>query len=1085
MSPPPPVPPQHFNTALNYHHSPLNTNVYNFADRPCHSPLPMMAPVMPPATFTSATQDSQIDMFERAMDLKCLREKNIKLVDENQLPPSVLSLERLTALGGGQQNAYEKDQGLGGKNWTPPHSTNNASPQYHRSRANKWNQTKARTPKKSSLTPARKTEAVNTLGQPNHKAYSSKINPQELEQPERQMFHMLPTLTYENQLPQVTKDGKLEFKNNTSLPRLPPPESFEKLIKSKRRRKKGSKKSGVFNCGFCRKNNINNPSFQTHPLKDEEFRVLCPMLRAYICPICLARGDNAHTLKYCPYAVKPWFIMKITLSHWSSLPLSVQIRLTKLANETGIKSIEPIYPNTKLDYLSRSRLHMNMTVSNAVTLLRKGYFHFYPVPQRKQPTENLAPRHPENSYNETYGNMNFDVSPNSNENSTINPTLLSRVNGNNVQSNGMTMHLNTNLNNQGQFLPPIATGVNMNNQGQFLPPIATDINMNNQVQFLPPVTTDINMNNQGQTLPPLTMDINMNNQGQSLPPPAMDINMNNQGQYLPPLPTEMNMNSNINMNMHSNLIPNLHMNMNPATNPNIPININPDTRPIFHMDMNNSTNVNNLAYQNPTQSYTPPSNMTQTTQFPQNPLVLTQGYKFTREKILETTAAIGSAIFPPIINNTGYGYQTVPEPVTYQENHRNFAQSEAINHMPVKSYKHVDGSHKYNYNKKHDVTLTNKPRKEITKFKSIPSHFNTNSVKGHKFHTSTTTIQTKPEKLEKPIEKLDTVSDINGKKTSERNDKIKAVTSKGFSKTTNTNKIIPKSNSKSLHREYRCVQITRGGPSKKTKFKHSTNPEVTKEKDELGELTAESSEADLKNTPVYKSTSSTVSKINTKREDEKKSRDYNTNVDKTKNQQSEAKPRVPTYSEIITRNTNNKSNCLKNTKLPDATKSQSFQNSKISKNEKIENSGKLKSERDTVRSNAVSNKPTEDSKLEIAQSEAPKPKIPTYSDIIMRNNPMNKNNTTVEGVKKPIVNSQKKLEDKTINPAREGTNNPKERLNDSKKTCQVRPIGLKTYTNPNRNRSLRNERSVNDNQRTDGHLKKNGRKNHIRYSERC
>ncbi len=55
-------------------------------------------------------------------------------------------------------------------------------------------------------------------------------------------------------------------------------------------------------CVFCKNNNEAVFIYTSHNLKDENGRVLCPILREYECPNCRAKGDNAHTLKYCPLA---------------------------------------------------------------------------------------------------------------------------------------------------------------------------------------------------------------------------------------------------------------------------------------------------------------------------------------------------------------------------------------------------------------------------------------------------------------------------------------------------------------------------------------------------------------------------------------------------------------------------------------------------------------------------------------------------------------------------------------------------------------------------------------------------------------
>ncbi|KAL2083626.1 hypothetical protein ACEWY4_021399 [Coilia grayii] len=55
-------------------------------------------------------------------------------------------------------------------------------------------------------------------------------------------------------------------------------------------------------CGFCRQNGETADIYLSHKLKARDGKVLCPILRSYVCPTCKSTGDKAHTRRYCPYA---------------------------------------------------------------------------------------------------------------------------------------------------------------------------------------------------------------------------------------------------------------------------------------------------------------------------------------------------------------------------------------------------------------------------------------------------------------------------------------------------------------------------------------------------------------------------------------------------------------------------------------------------------------------------------------------------------------------------------------------------------------------------------------------------------------
>lgn len=54
-------------------------------------------------------------------------------------------------------------------------------------------------------------------------------------------------------------------------------------------------------CVFCKNNDVPPEKYRNHILKDPTGKILCPVLRAYNCPICNnGGGDFSHTTRYCP-----------------------------------------------------------------------------------------------------------------------------------------------------------------------------------------------------------------------------------------------------------------------------------------------------------------------------------------------------------------------------------------------------------------------------------------------------------------------------------------------------------------------------------------------------------------------------------------------------------------------------------------------------------------------------------------------------------------------------------------------------------------------------------------------------------------
>lgn len=53
-------------------------------------------------------------------------------------------------------------------------------------------------------------------------------------------------------------------------------------------------------CKFCKNNGEPEETWSSPNFRDSQGKLSCPILRCYTCPICGAKGDRGHTLKYCP-----------------------------------------------------------------------------------------------------------------------------------------------------------------------------------------------------------------------------------------------------------------------------------------------------------------------------------------------------------------------------------------------------------------------------------------------------------------------------------------------------------------------------------------------------------------------------------------------------------------------------------------------------------------------------------------------------------------------------------------------------------------------------------------------------------------
>ena len=96
--------------------------------------------------------------------------------------------------------------------------------------------------------------------------------------------------------PKVVETSSVPAETSTS--------SAQSNLTARQRRRlirKAEQASGIrVCCNFCKSNKETPKFYKGHSLKDENGKVMCPILRKLICPLCGATEEDAHTTKYCP-----------------------------------------------------------------------------------------------------------------------------------------------------------------------------------------------------------------------------------------------------------------------------------------------------------------------------------------------------------------------------------------------------------------------------------------------------------------------------------------------------------------------------------------------------------------------------------------------------------------------------------------------------------------------------------------------------------------------------------------------------------------------------------------------------------------
>ena len=126
-------------------------------------------------------------------------------------------------------------------------------------------------------------------------------------------------------------------------------------------------------CVFCKNNGEMESVYGSHVLKNEEGAIVCPILRAYTCPICGVSGDNAHTIKYCPQGNNESTIKALKQTRNSTARrTSPSVSTLSSVHSIGAHPAG-ISPSQHLPSVSSNHVAAAAALLNAATLYGKNY----------------------------------------------------------------------------------------------------------------------------------------------------------------------------------------------------------------------------------------------------------------------------------------------------------------------------------------------------------------------------------------------------------------------------------------------------------------------------------------------------------------------------------------------------------------------------------------------------------------------------------------------------------------------------------------------------------------------------------------